>query len=183
LTPTPPNAALRDPCVYGPSRSTAAQAVSRFALALQPVPSRSVAIRDPYRLEVTHDFHNRPNSAAGSAEPCLPSDDCIPQEQSSRRSHGGRALGRRSDRPGRPSWDARLTAAAFPRRRRRSQRWPSSAPTRRFSRLGHAGAAPPSRQPHRAPARSERERSGLLRAPPNSGPALTCSSMPPLTHR
>jgi len=59
-----------------------------------------------------------------------------------------------------------LTASAFPRKRRHSPPSPGSPATRRWSQSSGAGRATPSRQPHRAPARSERERSGLRRARP-----------------
>jgi hypothetical protein len=58
-----------------------------------------------------------------------------------RRPRAGRSRWRRSARPGRPGSNSRLT-------------------------IGDACAAPPSRQPHRAPARSAPERSGLLRVSP-----------------
>ena len=47
--------------------------------------------------------------------------------------------------------------------------------------IGDAGAAPPSRQPHRAPARSPRKRSGLPRARPTATSPHLLSSLPPLT--
>ena len=48
--------------------------------------------------------------------------------------------------------------------------------------MDEAGATAPSRQPHRASARSSRERSGLPRAPPTAASLPACSSLLPLTH-
>jgi hypothetical protein len=74
--------------------------------------------------------------------------------------------------------DLRSAAAE---RRRRSSPWPSARPTRHCSRLGDGDAGTAVASPHRAAARSERERSGYPRARrQRSDP--TCSSMPPLAH-
>jgi hypothetical protein len=68
-----------------------------------------------------------------------------------------------------PPW----LALTSPGRRRRAPIAPSrQTATTMLPTSGDGSAAPSSRQPHRAPARSERERSGYLRAHPGSGPSL-----------